>query len=255
MSKDNVPDSEEDDSDYVEDEKGDDDESDEEQEEPEESLGKGISAHKRSKIDDLWASMNADDGSAVLRGGGDRASAKTTKTAKGNKGKQKALKKANKVLAGIFGKKTASSLVSKASKTKRRSTLAATKKEAADRAKELAASRTMEISEVKKYAGKDIVVKRTVTVGSAEQAAAAAQQKKAGLDSVLAVIDGPKSISTVTKSSLDWEKFKADEGIAGDMQQAVKDGKGYLNKQDFLQRCDVRKFENELEARQAKRNT
>ena len=41
--------------------------------------------------------MNADDGSAVLRGGGDRASAKTTKTAKGNKGKQKALKKANKV--------------------------------------------------------------------------------------------------------------------------------------------------------------
>ena len=61
------------------------------------------------------------------------------------------------VLAGIFGKKTASSLVSKASKTKRRSTLAAAKKEAADRAKELAASRTMEISEVKKYAGKDIV--------------------------------------------------------------------------------------------------
>ena len=63
------------------------------------------------------------------------------------------------------------------------------------------------------------------------------------------------SCGKVTKSSLDWEKFKADEGIAGDMQQAVKDGKGYLNKQDFLQRCDVRKFENELEARQAKRNT
>lgn len=57
----------------------------------------------------------------------------------------------------------------------------------------------------------------------------------------------------MTKSSLDWEKYKAEEGIEGEMQQATKDGKGYLNKQDFLQRCDVRKFENELEARQAKR--
>lgn len=57
------------------------------------------------------------------------------------------------VLAGIFGKKTASSLVSKAINSKRR----AVGKEAATRSKELAASRMIEISEVKKYAGKDIV--------------------------------------------------------------------------------------------------
>lgn len=41
-------------------------------------------------------------------------------------------------------------------------------------------------------------VKRTVTAGSAEHAAAAAAQKKGGLDNVLAAIDGPKSISTVS---------------------------------------------------------
>lgn len=58
----------------------------------------------------------------------------------------------------------------------------------------------------------------------------------------------------VTKSSMDWDTYKAAEGIEGEMQQATKDGKGYLNKQDFLQRCDVRKFENELEVRNAKRD-
>lgn len=37
-----------------------------------------------------------------------------------------------------------------------------------------------------------------MTAGSAEHAAAAAAKKKGGLDDVLAAIDGPKSISTVS---------------------------------------------------------
>lgn len=37
-----------------------------------------------------------------------------------------------------------------------------------------------------------------MTAGSAEHAAVAASQKKGGLDNVLAAIDGPKSISTVS---------------------------------------------------------
>lgn len=41
-------------------------------------------------------------------------------------------------------------------------------------------------------------VKRSVTAGSVEHAAAAAAKKKGGLDNVLAAIDGPKSISTVS---------------------------------------------------------
>lgn len=57
------------------------------------------------------------------------------------------------VLAGIFGKKAASNIVSGASKTKRKRGVA----EGAARKKMLAASRKVEVSEVKKYAGKDIV--------------------------------------------------------------------------------------------------
>lgn len=53
---------------------------------------------------------------------------------------------------------------------------------------------------------------------------------------------------------MDWDTYKAAEGIEGEMQQATKEGKGYLNRQDFLQRCDVRRFDHELEARQAKRD-
>lgn len=37
-----------------------------------------------------------------------------------------------------------------------------------------------------------------MTAGSAEHAAAAAAKKKGGLDNMLAAIDGPKSISTVS---------------------------------------------------------
>lgn len=57
------------------------------------------------------------------------------------------------VLAGIFGKKAASNIVSGAGKAKRRGGAA----ESAARKKLLAASRKVEVSEVKKYAGKDIV--------------------------------------------------------------------------------------------------
>lgn len=52
-------------------------------------------------------------------------------------------------------------------------------------------------------------VKRTVTAGSAKKAAtAAAKQKRAGIDNVLAVIDGPKAISTVRSGSVHISTIK-----------------------------------------------
>ncbi|CAM9420452.1 unnamed protein product [Sphacelaria rigidula] len=253
MNKDGARDSEEDDSDYTPEDEEEEDEDQSKVQWPQERIGTGIRAHKRSAVDALWAEMNAEDATAVAAG------AASTSKAKGKKSKKrKAEKKANKVLAGIFGKKAASSIVSGASMKKdvkkRKSSGGAGKSEEVTRAQALAASRTVEVSEVKKYAGKEILVKRKVTAGSAEHSAVAAVQKKRGIDSVLAALDGPKSISTVTKSSMDWDTYKAAEGIEGDMDQATKDGKGFLNKQDFLQRCDVRKFESELEARNAKRD-
>lgn len=62
---------------------------------PEETLGTGISAQNRSKIDDLWASMNAED--APSGGAADSSRDKASGKAKGKKSKKKATKKANQV--------------------------------------------------------------------------------------------------------------------------------------------------------------
>ncbi|XP_001641275.2 craniofacial development protein 1 [Nematostella vectensis] len=76
-------------------------------------------------------------------------------------------------------------------------------------------------------------------------------KRKGGLGSVLGQIGKKPKISTLEKSKLDWETFKAEEGIEDDLKNYNKDG--YLEKQDFLQRTDVRLFEREKAARQGSR--
>eukprot|EP00624_Nannochloropsis_granulata_P004798 evm.model.NODE_34027_length_26255_cov_24.385527.3 len=72
-----------------------------------------------------------------------------------------------------------------------------------------------------------------------------------GLEAVLKEMKGPESISTIAKSSTDWDAYKADKGIEEELAQATKDG--YLSKKDFLQDCDVRLFERERDERNAHR--
>lgn len=68
-------------------------------------------------------------------------------------------------------------------------------------------------------------VKRTVVEGTS---AAAALKKpvapKGALDSVLDALKAPESISTVAKSSLDWDSFKQDQGLEDELAQVTKDG-------------------------------
>ena len=47
----------------------------------------------------------------------------------------------------------------------------------------------------------------------------------------------------MAKSSVDWDAFKEESNLADELEQATKDG--YLQRQDFLTRCDVRQFEQE----------
>jgi hypothetical protein len=68
---------------------------------------------------------------------------------------------------------------------------------------------------------------------------------------VLAEISGPKAISTVAKSSLDWDQYKGEEKLEDDLAAASKDG--YLHRQDFLLRVDHRQFEKERDDRALKR--
>eukprot|EP01035_Chromulina_nebulosa_P018523 gene18523-24241_t len=63
------------------------------------------------------------------------------------------------------------------------------------------------------------------------------------LDAVLDSIKGPKVISTITKSSIDWSNYKEKEGLEDELAVSAKDG--YLTRKEFLERCDVRSYENE----------
>lgn len=70
-------------------------------------------------------------------------------------------------------------------------------------------------------------VQRTVLQSSADAQAAEISKKKGpggGLDSVLSTIKGPKLVSTVAKSSMDWDVYKEKEGLEEDLQAAAKDG-------------------------------
>jgi len=72
-----------------------------------------------------------------------------------------------------------------------------------------------------------------------------------GLDSVLDDLKGPEKISTIAKTSTDWDGFKEKTGMSEEMEKATANG--YLVKKDFLNRCDTRQFENEKEGREKDR--
>ncbi|KAK6638146.1 hypothetical protein RUM44_008574 [Polyplax serrata] len=74
-----------------------------------------------------------------------------------------------------------------------------------------------------------------------------------GLSSVLNQIGKKDKMSTLKKSQLDWNNFKKSEGIEEEIKQHNRGKDGYLERQDFLQRTDLRQFEIEKDLRSARR--
>ena len=64
--------------------------------------------------------------------------------------------------------------------------------------------------------------KEEETQAAMKKSAAAATSST--LDSVLESLKGPKTISTVTKSSIDWDNYKEQEGLQDMLQVAAQDG-------------------------------
>lgn len=74
-----------------------------------------------------------------------------------------------------------------------------------------------------------------------------------GLSSVLGQLGRKNKLSVLQKSQLDWSGFKQNEGIDEEIQTFNKGRDGFLERQDFLQRTDLRQFEIEKSLRQTKR--
>ena len=61
------------------------------------------------------------------------------------------------------------------------------------------------------------------------------------LDTLVKSVESKKSLTTIDKSSYDWDKYKEKEGIKEEVEEAKKNG--YIEKQEFLLRVDQRQFE------------
>jgi len=86
-----------------------------------------------------------------------------------------------------------------------------------------------------------------VSSADVPSASASAPAPASALDKVLNELKGPKAVSTMTKSSYDWENFKEKEGLEDELAVATKEG--YLKRKEFLERCDVREYVNERDSR------
>lgn len=76
-----------------------------------------------------------------------------------------------------------------------------------------------------------------------------------GISSVLGQIGKKAKISTLEKSKLDWDNYKKQENIEEELNTHNKGKDGYLERQDFLQRADLRQFEIEKQLRNTSRRS
>ena len=100
---------------------------------------------------------------------------------------------------------------------------------------------------VVKFAGKEMTLtKKNTDTGEKEK-----KKASTGLDTILDCIKDPKRINTVEKSSYDWDKYKAENKLDEDFEKQAQHG--YVNKKEFLNRVDWRRFESERKFRDRER--
>lgn len=135
------------------------------------------------------------------------------------------------------------------------------------------------VKEVKRFAGQEISVEKVVMVpvvmgesdsqGSVIQQSSAAAtstnstattqtQPKApakGLDTLLNTLSRPEKLSTISKTSADWDLFKTKNApeLKEELENKAKGKEAYLVKKDFLSRVDERRFEIEKGERDRER--
>mmetsp|Transcript_25401 Transcript_25401/g.42356 ORF Transcript_25401/g.42356 Transcript_25401/m.42356 type:complete len:280 (+) Transcript_25401:37-876(+) len=228
----------------------------------------GLSRGSKRKVNALWEQMMGEEQLYTQ----EKMQKSINFNSKQSKKKNKRVRSENEaILASIFGKKEARKLIGGKASSSR-----ADLKEANDiddatgkvdtgdlKARVKASMKNVQkkttITETRKFAGQEIEVQRTVLQSAAEGANARSIASSSsssattasssssgavgvggGIDSVLDTIKGPKLVSTVAKSSMDWDVYKEKEGLEEDLAAASKDG--YLTRKDFLDRCDVRTY-------------
>lgn len=84
---------------------------------------------------------------------------------------------------------------------------------------------------------------------------AGSTKRPGGLSSILSQLGKKPKVGILESSKLEWNKFKKEENIEEELSQINRGKKGYLEKQDFLQRTDLRQFEIEKKLRSVNRRS
>lgn len=122
------------------------------------------------------------------------------------------------------------------------------------------------ITEIFEFAGEQVEVQKLVEVDKEPVSVAktgackpdgpgrgAQRGSPGGIGSILGQLGKPRKISTLEKTKLDWNNFKVKEGIDEELTTHNKGKGGFLERQDFLERTDLRQFEIEKSQRQTSR--
>ena len=89
-----------------------------------------------------------------------------------------------------------------------------------------------------------------------EEGSSNLKRKPGGLNSIMGVISGKVTkMGTLDKSKRDWDQYVSDTGIKEELQTHNRGKDGYVEKQMFLERSDLRRFEIEKAAREKTRKT
>lgn len=130
----------------------------------------------------------------------------------------------------------------------------------------------MKITQILDFAGEKIEVEKEVDAGSKEAKKLLAEQEKqkqaseqqtvlvrpkvgGGLSTVVgSILNKKNKMSVLEKSKLDWTGFKRQEGIEEELATFNRGKGGYLEKQAFLDRTDLRQFDLEKAMREKRRN-
>ncbi|KAH9260160.1 hypothetical protein BASA81_001935 [Batrachochytrium salamandrivorans] len=106
---------------------------------------------------------------------------------------------------------------------------------------------TTKVTEKVRFAGEMVDVVKQVDKPSSNTST----QAKSMLEEMLEGISKTRSVTTVEKSSYDWEQYKAQHQLEDELKDAGKDG--FVEKQQFLHRVDDRQFELERTQRERER--
>ncbi|XP_074600768.1 yeti [Brevipalpus obovatus] len=77
----------------------------------------------------------------------------------------------------------------------------------------------------------------------------ALQSNKRNLSDLVSNLKKKPKVGTLLQSKMDWDDFKKEEGLEDELRQAVNRKDGYIERQAFLSRADLRQFEIEKSIR------